>query len=920
MGGEPTPTPTHDHDHHDHGEAHDHPTETAQVVVKPRMPISAVWLVPLIALGFGAWLAYTAYVEKGVQITLRFASADGIIPDKTEVRYKGVAVGKVTAVTLGPHFDGVNVAVEMVPETRPFLTDKTLFWRVSAQVSATGVSELQTLLSGDYLAVRLDQRGEGRPQRAFTALKGPPPLPPSSPGLHLVLLADELGSVTYNTKLFHKGMAAGHVTRYAFDAALGKVRINVVVDPDHAALVGRDTHFWNASGIEVSGGINGVTIRSESITSLLAGGIAFDSPTADGGGKPVESGTEFFLAASFDEARMGQTIHLTLARDTGVHEGTRIRYQGVEIGRVMAIDRIDMATETLFATAGIDPRFAPYLSDATRFFVVTPQISLAGITHLDALVGGPYITLRPQTGEPRTEFRVVSAEPPIDTAAPGLHLRLRAPNGISLRRGSPILYHGVKVGTVQGVALSSKGDTEVSIHITDDHAARVRRGSRFWNASGVRFQGGLQGFQVESASVESVMAGGIAFETPAEGDQRAVKNGHTFDLFPTPAAARETATATLVLDSAAGVVAGKTGILYRGARIGTVYAVDLSDDLSKVVAKVGLLPRIQPLLRDKTRFWTVAPRLGLTGMNTDALLGGTYITLRPGDGAPRARFVVGDRPPAADVEAPGLQLTLLAPDSTSLQAGSPVTYRRLIVGQVDGVALSDDGTQVEIRITVDPDHAALVTDRSRFFATGGVTVKGSLAGVSVHADSIASTLIGGLSFFTPADTKPGAAAADGGRFSLYRDYDHAVAAGRPQVVRRLATGLNLTLHASQLHSARAGAPVTYREVRVGEVVGIDLGETADRVEIYINIAPRFAPLVHRESRFWTTSGVRVKAGLFSGVEIDTESMETILAGGIAFATPEADAMGEAAGDGDTFDLHDAPQPAWRAWHPRLTLE
>jgi len=767
--------------------------------------------------------------------------------------------------------------------------------------------------------VRLDKEREGKPRRAFIALKGPPPLPPSSPGLHLVLLADELGSVSYNTKLFHKGMAAGHVTRYAFDAALGKVRINVVIDRDHVALVGRATHFWNSSGIEVSGGIGGVTIRSQSLTSLLAGGIAFDSPSSDGVGEPVESGTEFPLAGSFDEARMGRTIRLTLDRDTGVHEGTRIRYQGVEIGRVMAIDRIDMATATLYATAGIDPRFAPYLSDQTRFYMVAPKISLSGIHHLDALVGGPYITLRPKVGKPRAEFRVLGHEPPVDAAAPGLHLTLRAREATSLRRGSPILYHGVKVGDVQGVVLSSEGDTEVSIHIAPKHAALVRRGSRFWNASGVRFQGGLQGFQVEGASVESMVAGGIAFETPAEGDRRKVKNGRTFTLFPTHAAARESATATLVLDSASGVAAGRTRIIYRGAQIGSVHAVDLSEDLSKVIAKVGLLPRFRPLLRDGTRFWTVAPRLGLTGIDTDALLGGTYITLRPGDGAPRDRFVVGDRPPPAGPEAPGLQLTLLAADSASLRTGSPVTYRRLVVGQVEEVALSDDGGQVEIRITVEPDHAHLVTERSRFFNSGGVTVKGSLAGVSVHTDSLAATMIGGVSFFTPAATEAGTAAADGARFPLYRDHQSAVATTPHRVVKRLPTGLNLTLHAAQLHSARVGAPVTYREVRVGEVVSIDLGKTADRVEIYINIAPRFAPLVHRGSRFWTTSGVRVKAGLFSGVRIETESMETVLAGGVAFATPEADEMGSAAGDGDTFHLADAPKPQWRRWHPSLPL-
>jgi len=424
MGDEPTPAHDHAHDHdHPHAEPHEATAEPKRVEIKRRAAISAVWLVPLIALGFGAWLAYSAYVERGIVVTLRFASADGIVPDKTEVRYKGVNVGKVTTVTLGPRFERVDVEVEMRPETRPFLTDKTLFWRVSAQVSATGVSELQTLLSGDYIAVRLDKGRKGKARRHFVALKSPPPLAKSSPGLHLVLLADSLDSISYNTRLFHRGMVVGHVTRYAYDPGLGKVRINVVVDPDHAALVRRESHFWNTSGIDIRGGLGGIEVRTGSLATLLAGGIAFDTPAAGGAGDAIDNGAEFPLARGFEEARMGHSIRLILGRDSGVHEGTPIRYQGITIGRLRAIEEIDIEGATLVSVARIDPRFTPYLSDRTQFFVVTPRIGLSGIAHLDALVGGPYITLRPRTGKPRAEFRVLRHAPPLDVTAPGLHLR-----------------------------------------------------------------------------------------------------------------------------------------------------------------------------------------------------------------------------------------------------------------------------------------------------------------------------------------------------------------------------------------------------------------------------------------------------------------------------------------------------------------
>ena len=113
----------------------------------------------------------------------------------------------------------------------------------------------------------------------------------------------------------------------------------------------------------------------------------------------------------------------------------------------------------------------------------------------------------------------------------------------------------------------------------------------------------------------------------------------------------------------------------------------------------------------------------------------------------------------------------------------------------------------------------------------------------------------------------------------------------------------------------------YRQVKVGRVIGVDLSVTADKVNVYINIFERYAPLVSQQSKFWNTSGIRIDAGVFSGVTIDSESIESLLAGGIAFATPEIDEgkVFQPAQKGQLFNLAPTLNEDWLTWQPKIKL-
>ena len=113
--------------------------------------------------------------------------------------------------------------------------------------------------------------------------------------------------------------------------------------------------------------------------------------------------------------------------------------------------------------------------------------------------------------------------------------------------------------------------------------------------------------------------------------------------------------------------------------------------------------------------------------------------------------------------------------------------------------------------------------------------------------------------------------------------------------------------------------VFYREMVVGKVSGYELAQTADHVLIYVDIEHRFAPLVRENSVFWNASGIDVHFGLFSGAEIHTESLKSILAGGIAFATPNEGDMGEQVHQNATFTLYPKVKEEWLKWTPKIRL-
>jgi len=264
----------------------------AAVVRKKRTRISIVWIIPILAAMVAIGIAVQRVLSEGPTIAITFKDAEGIEPGKTFIKFKDVKIGQVTSVQLSEDYSKVVVTAKIAKHAAGLMVGDAKFWVVEPRINLSGVSGLSTLLSGVYIGFENGESVEG--QRSFTGLEEPPFIPVNR-GRRFVLKANDLGSLGTGAPVFYRRVNVGEVTGYRFAADGKELEITVFINSPYDKYVTTETRFWNASGIDVSIGVDGVDVRTESLVSLLVGGIAFDTPTFVSRGEPAAKRTVFAL-------------------------------------------------------------------------------------------------------------------------------------------------------------------------------------------------------------------------------------------------------------------------------------------------------------------------------------------------------------------------------------------------------------------------------------------------------------------------------------------------------------------------------------------------------------------------------------------------------------------------------------------------
>jgi paraquat-inducible protein B len=357
--------------------------DVPEAVVQTRRQISIVWVVPIVAVLIGGWLAYKAISEKGPTITITFSTAEGLEAGKTKIKYKEVEIGQVEAISVSEDLTHVVVTAELVSLAEKYLTEQTRFWVVRARVAAGEVSGLGTIFSGAYIGI--DPGKTGAPSRAFKGLEIPPVVTTGLPGRHFVLKADRLMSLDIGSPVYYRQIKVGQVVSYELEKDLQTVSFRVFVHAPHHELVRKNTKFWNAGGVDVTLNASGIRIRTESLVTLMLGGIAFDIPANVKPGHPAQENDVFTLYEDQEDIYQKKATELRhyilqfQGSVRGLAEEAPVEFRGIKMGEVTDI-RAEFDVETL------QPRILVFIQTDPEAFRVVGESFLEPKQQMERLV------------------------------------------------------------------------------------------------------------------------------------------------------------------------------------------------------------------------------------------------------------------------------------------------------------------------------------------------------------------------------------------------------------------------------------------------------------------------------------------------------------------------------------------------------
>ena len=321
--------------------APEHPELPQPVVTRRRFNASLIWLVPALAALVALSLVVNAWLQAGPQITISLQSAEGLDPGKTPVKYKSVVIGRVHKIRLSGDRSHVLVTVALEKSAEGFATKGTRYWVVRPRIGLGGVSGIDTLLSGAFIGADVGESDE--PEYDFKGLETPPAVNHGAPGRSYTLHSDDLGSLDIGSPVYYRHIQVGRVVSYQLDPDGKGVSLGIFVDGPNDRFVTASTRFWNASGVDLSIGAGGLKLNTQSLATVLAGGVAFQDPPGPHDSTPAAEHTSYRLYGDQATAMAppdGEPRYIRMRFEQsvrGLAAGSPVEFLGIDIGKVVSV-------------------------------------------------------------------------------------------------------------------------------------------------------------------------------------------------------------------------------------------------------------------------------------------------------------------------------------------------------------------------------------------------------------------------------------------------------------------------------------------------------------------------------------------------------------------------------------------------------
>jgi hypothetical protein len=375
--------------------------EMPEATIVQRRRWSLAWIVPIIAAAFVVLVLVRSYITQGPSISVQLEDGYGLKAGD-QIRYRGIVVGEVTAVTLNERGAGVIAYARLVPEAGSVARVGSRFWVVRPQVGLEGIAGIETIIGPRYLAVL---PGDGLSQRHFIGLAGPPAVESIEPDdLEITLFARERGSIRKGAPVMYRQVRVGTVMSVGLAGDGSAVEARVHIERAFRQLVRPESKFWDVGGVDADVKITGVTVRVPSFETLLSGGVAFATPPD--AGDPVRTGRRFVLELEPDEEWLeweptilvgsvhmpaGASLPTPLRAKMAWLEGRFWTSEEMRQGWVLQTEHGLLGPTELFVPAKKAQRESVVLEVAgvTLSLERAPSVNSGGLALLEAQVDGP---------------------------------------------------------------------------------------------------------------------------------------------------------------------------------------------------------------------------------------------------------------------------------------------------------------------------------------------------------------------------------------------------------------------------------------------------------------------------------------------------------------------------------------------------
>ncbi|NOH47016.1 MCE family protein [Vibrio rotiferianus] len=867
--------------------------------VKKSIGLSPLWLLPILTMVLAGWLVVKSIHDAGQRVQIYFSDAAGLVAGRTTIRYQGLEVGIVRDINLSKDLSNIYVDADIYPEATKLLNENTRFWLVKPTASLSGVSGLDALVSGNYISIQPGNSKEY--ETTFHALDSAPTDLRVTQGLNIILKSKDLGGVSVGSQIVYKKIPIGEVYSYQLNEDAKSISIHANIQEQYRHIINNRSRFWNVSGIGASIGFDGVDVRLESMSALLGGAIAVDSPDD---GEPVEENKQFRLYRDLKTAGRGIPIKIALPDDNNISgEGAPIMYRGIEIGQITDLG-LSEGRELILASAAIQPAFSDMLTTNTKFILEEAKVSLSGVENITNLVRGNFLTIVPEQGDRARRFSAIRKTDFNQQQEKSIAIRLVSDNSFGLDTGANVLYKGIVVGSIINVGLLDKESAtqvkhEVFMDVLIDHEFKhlIKSNNRFYVTGSASAELTESGLSVTVPPAKQLLTGSISFVS--EGKESITSEYQLFQSASLAELAKYnqsgSQTLTLFANELPPISKGSP-LLYRNLPVGSVSDFNLVD--GGVIVKATIENRYAHLLTNQTVFWN------RSGVEVEASLAGISVKAHPlktlikggiaFDSIPGIENKIGqnwklynDQNRARKF---GRIIELVTDGTQEVTKGMPINYQGVKVGEVTLVVPNFKQEHIDVTARILPEFVSdVAVTGSHFWLTepeigiGGVKNLGALVSKSISVE-------------------PGHG-AEKFKFDLAKS-------------QQAEKGISFTLQSEQRGSVQVGTPILYRQMEVGSVTDVRLGEFADRIVTKIEIQPEYAYLVRQNSVFWNVSGVDVSIGL-GGANIKAGTFDSLVRGGIAFSTPEQSKIPPAAKSGQSFYLYPQAEESWTQWRTAI---